>query len=146
MICKGKGIKFQSDKQLPSYAKAQKLNTQPLNANSEQLSNNLDLDDVQQKNLERDHSDYQELSDDKRMMMDKLDHKLSMDLKREIVFEESELKSFPVLAAQGGLIDMRVSRQIDRNLDRVSKNINKQYRLTEARTIELVNNKHGLPI
>ena len=44
------------------------------------------------------------------MMMDKLDHKLSMDLKREIVFEESELKSFPVLAAQGGLIDMRVSR------------------------------------
>ena len=79
-------------------------------------------------------------------MMDKLDHKLNMDLKREVVFEESELKSFPVLASQGGVIDMRVSRQIDRNLDRVSKNINKQYRLTEARSIELVNNRHGLPI
>ena len=79
-------------------------------------------------------------------MMDKMDHKLNMDLKREIVFEESELKSFPVLAAQGGVIDKRVSRQIDRNLDRVSKNINKQYRLTEARSIELVNNRQGLPI
>ena len=68
-----------------------------------------------------------------------------MDLRKKIVFEESELKSFPVLAAQGGPIEKRVSEQIDRNLDRVSKNINKQFRLTEARTIELVNSRHGLP-
>ena len=72
-------------------------------------------------------------------MMEKMDHKLYMDLKRNIVFEASELQSFPYLAAPGGLVDNRVDKQIENNIKRVSTNITKQFRLTEARSIELEN-------